>query len=73
MPRRSSLADWWRAEAHGLSIADLDDVFAAKPEWLVVGTGQPGRMQVEDSCRETLAAAGVLRIPAAEPADSSIP
>jgi hypothetical protein len=37
---------WWREEGHRLSIPDLDEVFKAAPEVLVVGTGKMGLMRV---------------------------
>jgi hypothetical protein len=40
-------ADWWRQEAHLLQAGDLAEALAAGPEVLVVGMGQPGRMQVD--------------------------
>jgi len=39
-------AHWWRAEGHELAPGDLDTVIEAKPEVLVVGTGNPGYMRV---------------------------
>ncbi|MGQ9689390.1 MAG: Mth938-like domain-containing protein [Desulfobaccales bacterium] len=38
--------DWWRREAHLLQVEDVDEALVAAPEVLVVGMGQPGRMQV---------------------------
>ncbi len=40
-------ADWWRREGHLLQVDDLAEALAANPEVLVVGMGQPGRMQVD--------------------------
>ena len=39
-------AHWWRAEGHALAPGDLDTVLEARPEVLVVGTGNPGYMRV---------------------------
>lgn len=38
---------WWRRESHLLQISDIAEVLAAKPETLIVGQGQPGKMQVD--------------------------
>jgi len=38
---------WWRQEGHLLQIADIAGVLAANPEIMIVGQGQPGRMQVD--------------------------
>ena len=40
------IANWWRNEGHKLSMNDLEDVLAAKPQGLVVGQGAYSRMQV---------------------------
>lgn len=39
--------DWWRQEAHLLQVDDVAEALAAGPEVLVVGMGNPGRMQVD--------------------------
>ncbi len=38
--------DWWRQEGHRLAVDDLQEVFAAEVEVLVVGTGEFGAMKV---------------------------
>lgn len=48
------VGDWWRIEGHAIHEADISDILAAPVEILVVGSGEPGRMQV------TLAAAQAL-------------
>jgi hypothetical protein len=40
-------ADWWRQESHLLKTGDVTEALAAGPEVLVVGMGDPGRMQVD--------------------------
>jgi hypothetical protein len=45
---------WWRQESHLLQIADIAGVLAAKPEVLIVGQGQPGKMQVDATLAEYL-------------------
>jgi hypothetical protein len=39
-------ASWWRKEGHLLQPEDLETVFRAKPEVLVIGTGHDGVMKV---------------------------
>jgi len=39
-------SDWWRIEGHRLDVEDLLEVFKAKPEIFVVGTGYYGLMKV---------------------------
>ena len=55
-------ANWWREEGHALSACDLQDVFAAGPETLVVGTGAYGAMQVPEATRQALDEAGIETI-----------
>jgi len=50
---------WWRNEGHRLCLDDLRDVIAAKPEVLVIGTGEQGVMQVPDDVRRELTAHGI--------------
>ncbi len=45
---------WWRQESHLLQIADIAEVLAAKPEVLIVGQGQPGKMQVDAALADYL-------------------
>ena len=45
---------WWRQESHLLQIADLSGVLAANPEVLIVGQGQPGKMQVDAALADYL-------------------
>jgi len=55
--------DWWRKQGHRLDVQDLEAVFDARPEVLVVGTGAHGRMEVPHETRRALEEAGVsLRI-----------
>ncbi|KPJ74652.1 MAG: hypothetical protein AMS14_05095 [Planctomycetes bacterium DG_20] len=51
--------DWWREKGHSLSVGDLQDVFAAGPDVLVVGTGAYGVMTVPDATRRALDEAGI--------------
>jgi hypothetical protein len=43
------VSNWWRAQGHFLTAEDLSDILAAKPEYLVIGMGYAGLMQVPDS------------------------
>lgn len=53
------LAGWWRKEGHVLHPEDLDTVFEAKPDLLVVGQGANGLMRVTSDTSRALAAAGI--------------
>ncbi|MFO7965848.1 MAG: Mth938-like domain-containing protein [Desulfobacterales bacterium] len=39
---------WWRREGHRLEKADIGDVFKARPDILVVGTGYAQQMKVSE-------------------------
>ena len=43
---------WWRKEGHRLDIDDLKDVWQAKPEILIVGTGYYSFMKVPNEVKE---------------------
>lgn len=46
-------ANWWRDQGHRLQRADIEDIIAAGPKSLVIGTGYAGVMRVP---RSTIAA-----------------
>lgn len=50
---------WWRDQGHSLSVNDLDEVFDASPELLVVGTGANGVMDVPRETRQAIRDAGI--------------
>ena len=50
---------WWRGEAHLLQIADVFEALAAQPQVLVVGAGQPGRMNVDPALTALLKEQGI--------------
>ena len=54
--------DWWREEGHSLSETDLADVFAVKPDVLVIGTGAHGIMGVPPAVCRALEQAGIQAI-----------
>jgi hypothetical protein len=51
--------NWWRQEAHAVNIADIHDILAAGVEILVVGSGDPGRMQVTAEAARAIADKGI--------------
>jgi hypothetical protein len=53
------IEDWWRMEGHRLNPEDLDDVFEARPDCLVVGTGAMGMMKVPDETAAAIEARGI--------------
>jgi hypothetical protein len=57
--RGTVVPNWWRKEGHNLFPEDIKDIFEAKPEVLVVGTGHDGLMRISAAVREQLADAGI--------------
>jgi hypothetical protein len=51
--------NWWRMSGHSVEMEDIDDILNAKPEILVIGTGQPGRMESTDNLRAGLQKADI--------------
>jgi hypothetical protein len=54
--------NWWRKEGHRLDSSDIEDVLAASPETLVIGTGYAGNMQVPEATRSVLSDHGIRTI-----------
>jgi len=55
--------DWWRREAHWLQLDDVAEALAADPQVLVVGRGDPGRMEVDPALAAYLRDRGIdLRV-----------
>ena len=55
-------AHWWRKQGHNLDIDDIKEVLDAKPEVIIIGTGQPGHMQVDDKTRGEIRNHGIETI-----------
>jgi hypothetical protein len=53
------IGGWWREEGHVLHPEDLEAVFEAAPEVLVVGQGAYGRMRVAEEAERALRDAGI--------------
>lgn len=52
-------ADWWRIEGHSLHPDDLRHVVAARPDILVVGTGNSGLLRITPATETHLRAEGI--------------
>jgi hypothetical protein len=52
-------SNWWRKRGHRLAVEDLQEVFDAAPDVLVVGTGAYGAMKVPDETRRAIEAKGI--------------
>ena len=53
------IGGWWRKEGHALHPEDLEAVFEAAPQVLIVGQGAYGKMRVTPETRQALSAAGI--------------
>jgi hypothetical protein len=60
--------DWWRRQGHLLQLEDVAEALAAGVEVLVVGKGQPGRMEVDVALAAFLKEKGIdlVAVPTAE-------
>ena len=52
-------ASWWRKEGHYLQKEDLYDIIKARPEIVIIGTGNWGVMKVPDETLNFLASKGI--------------
>ncbi len=52
-------SSWWRKEGHRLQVEDIADILEAKPNILVVGTGQYGSMKIDKEVEDLLRTEGV--------------
>lgn len=50
---------WWRKFGHMLQLGDLEEVFAADPEILIIGTGFLGAMKVAQEVKELAIQQGI--------------
>jgi hypothetical protein len=64
------VSGWWREEGHRLVPKDLEAVFEADPEILVVGQGNSGRMKVLPETEQALRQRGIELV--AAPTDHAV-
>ena len=53
---------WWRKEGHLLQKEDLKNLQKYNPDLLIVGTGSPGLMKVDEKTKEYLHSVGISLI-----------
>jgi hypothetical protein len=56
------VSDWWRINGHKLAVADIEDILEARPDVLVVGTGDPGLMEVLPETERRLSELDILLV-----------
>jgi hypothetical protein len=52
-------ANWWRKQGHDLDIDDIKEAIDSKPEIIIVGTGQPGMLQVDNKTMKKIHELGI--------------
>lgn len=52
-------SSWWRKEGHYLQPVDLTDVVNAKPDILIIGTGNSGVMRVPEETLKFIKSKGI--------------
>ena len=67
---RQVIPEWWRKSGHTVDIHDLADILAARPEYLIIGTGIGGRMKVSKPVKMELKRLGIELIE--EPNSSAV-
>jgi hypothetical protein len=50
---------WWRKEGHQLQKEDLEESLATNPDVIVVGTGDPGMLQVLPETEKLISSKGI--------------
>lgn len=63
----SIVPGWWRKSGHIVDVDDLEDILSAKPDVLVIGKGQPGRMEPTDLLRKKLQTANIKLVEQSTP------
>jgi len=52
-------SNWWRKEGHRLSVEDLNDVLAARPDILIVGKGAYACMSIPPETQSHIESLGI--------------
>ena len=55
-------SSWWRKAGHELGVDDLEDVLDQRPDVIVVGSGDPGLMQVLPETEKLIKSRGIKLI-----------
>jgi len=50
---------WWRKEGHAIHEEDLSTVMEAPPEFLIIGTGDSGRLKVSEEIKKYIESKGI--------------
>ncbi|MHA1650657.1 MAG: Mth938-like domain-containing protein [Candidatus Helarchaeota archaeon] len=52
-------ANWWRKKGHELHKEDIQEIIEAKPEILIIGTGNSGYLKVSNKIRQYIESKGI--------------
>jgi hypothetical protein len=55
-------AQWWRRDKHRVCIADVVEMLRVDPQYLLIGTGQPGNLRVAAETQEYILSQGIQLI-----------
>ncbi|MFC1744209.1 Mth938-like domain-containing protein [Candidatus Riflebacteria bacterium] len=58
-PDGSIQDSWWRKEGHRLTVEDIKDLLAARPQIIIVGTGSSGLMLPDKNLETELLKMGI--------------
>ena len=54
--------EWWRREGHVLNTEDIEEIIRARPDTLIVGTGNSGVMKIPSQTRSLIESKGIKLI-----------
>jgi len=52
-------ARWWRKRSHNLEVDDIREIIDAHPDIIIIGTGQPGMLKVNEETMKRLKQHGI--------------
>lgn len=55
-------ANWWRKKGHSVDIEDIRDILGARPDFLIIGKGDPGLMIADEHLENMLFQTGITLI-----------
>ncbi len=57
--RNRVVENWWRSNGHTCTVSDIEDIIAAEPHTLILGTGASGLMKPAPGLSQELARHGI--------------
>ena len=59
---KEEVLEWWRDEGHKVCEKDLSKALSTRPEFIVIGTGASGMMEVPETIRSSMKSKGIKLI-----------